>query len=165
MSITHYREATEGDCQFIVSGWSASYRMSRDVALLQMSDYADVMRGIVRAVLARPRTRTIIAHGEMLRGFISFEPSSVGASHIVHYIYVAMPYRGHGIARGLFDAAEIDPIRPFDYSCRTRASWELRSKAPLAIYNPLRARFAEEERPNEQRKEGPIVEYRRARAE
>jgi hypothetical protein len=147
--VTQYRPATTEDEPFIVSGWSSSYRMSKDCAFIQMDGYADVMHPIVRSVLARPRTRTIVAHGEVLHGFISFEHSTIGNPPLVHYVFVLLPYRRRGIARGLFTAAGIDPRGIFEYSARTRASWELivlHRKAPGARPNSLRARFAEEEK-------------------
>lgn len=142
------RPALPSDEMFIVSGWSSSYRKSRDIAFVQMSHYADAMHPIVRSVLARPAVRVMVAHGdEMLHGFIAYEHSKIGLSPLVHYIYVAQPYRRRGFARDLFEAAGIDPDRPFEYACRTEASWRLivvEKKAPESRYNPYRARYAEE---------------------
>lgn len=143
-----YRYAEPADEPFILSGWSASYRQSRDIAFVQMSAYADVMHPIVLSVLARPRVQTIVAHGEMRRGFICYEHSQTGRPPLVNYVYVAQPYRRQGHARGLFMAAGIDPDGPFEYAARTRMSWELHErhgKTPMARYNPFRARYAEEE--------------------
>jgi hypothetical protein len=146
---TSMRRARPADEPFIISGWSSSYRMSRDCAFIQMDGYADVMHPIVRSVLARPRTQTIVSEGDVLRGFISFEHSAIGNPPLVHYVFVALPYRRRGIARGLFDAAGIDPSQPFEQSCRTRASWEIQTLARKALGgrpNSIRARFAEEEK-------------------
>lgn len=131
-----YRNAVVDDRKFIVSGWSASYRMSRDISLLSMKDYAEVMHARIEGVLDLPHTTTIVAHGSALQGFISFQ-----APLYVLYVYVAQPFRGNGIARGLFAAAHIDPSSRFSYACRTRASWECRGKIPLAQYDPFPARF------------------------
>lgn len=139
--MTIYRYATPDDEPFIISGWSASYRTSRDISFVPMARYADYMHGIIRDVLARPALRVIVAEGAVLRGFIAYEPE-----HVV-YVYVAQPYRRQGFAWGLFAAAGIDPRKPFDYAARTKMSWELRGKVPLARYNPYRARYADEERP------------------
>lgn len=138
--MTSYRDATPEDEQFIVSGWSSSQRMTRDIPLVTMEQWAEVWHPVVRAALARPLVKTIVAHGELLRGFITYEPN------YVLYIYIAQPYRGWGIARGLFMAAGIDPLSRFGYACRTKASWELRGKTPSARYDPMRARFAEEQK-------------------
>lgn len=143
------RPASPDDDAFILSGWSASYRMSRDLPFVQMDAYADFMHPVIRSVLARPRTQTLVEAGEVQHGFISFEPSQLGAPTQVHYVYVAKPYRRRGCASDLFHAAGIDPNGPFEYASRTRASWELQvlhKKTPLARFNPLRSRFAEEER-------------------
>lgn len=140
------RPATPADEVFVTSGWSASYRMSRDVAFVQMSDYADHMHKVIAAVLARPRVKVLVSEGEVLRGFLVYEESDIGNPPLVIYIFVAQPYRKRGIARELFAAANIDPSKPFEYAARTRTSWELSRKTPLARYNPYRARFAEEMR-------------------
>lgn len=145
---TKFRPALPEDESFIVSGWSSSYRMSRDLAFVQMETYADYMHPIIKGVLARPRVQTIVAHGEVLHGFLTFERSLYQRPPLVIYVYVAQPYRRGGDARGLFDAAGIDPGQRFEFACRTKMSWELQQlhrKAPLAIYNPYRARYAEEE--------------------
>ncbi len=157
---TLYRPAQPDDEPFILSGWSSSMRLSRDVPFIQMDGYADVMHPIIRSVLARPRVTTIVAHGELLRGFITVERSRVGLAPLVMYVYVAQPYRKGGIATGLFEAAGIKPHSRFEYACRTKMSWQLRDKAPFARYNPFRARFAEEEEARDE--EGPRIEYRRS---
>lgn len=148
--MTTYREAEPADEMFIVSGWSSSQRMTRDLPLVQMKDYAALWHPVVRAVLARPRARTIVARGAAEpMGFICFEHSDLGNPPMVIYVYVAQPYRRHGIARALFEQAGIDPSGRFEYACRTKMSWELMEKlrkTPLAGYNPYRARFADEEK-------------------
>lgn len=144
-----FRAAIPEDESFILSGWSSSYRMSRDLAFVQMEAYAAHMHPIIRSVLARPRVQTIVAHGAVLHGFLTFERSQYERPPLVIYVYVAAPYRRLGAARGLFAAAGIDPRDRFEYACRTKASWELLElgrKAPLAAYNPYRARYAEEEK-------------------
>lgn len=146
--MTAFRAATPDDEPFIVSGWSSSYRTSRDVAFIQMGHYGDVMHAIIRGVLARPRAKVLVAHGEVLHGFLCYEPGPAGGLPLVIYVYVAQPYRRHGDAAGLFRTAGIDPLQPFEYAARTETSWrlmEIHRKAPLARYNPFRARFAEEE--------------------
>jgi len=135
-----YRAAVPADRAFIVSGWSSSYRLSRDISFIQMADYAKHMHAIVESVLARPRCEVIVAHGEVLRGFIAFERPD-----FVHYVYVAQPYRRNGHARGLFEAADIDPLSRFAFAARTKTSWELRGKVPAAQFDPFRARFAQKE--------------------
>jgi GNAT superfamily N-acetyltransferase len=135
------------DRAFVVSAWSSSLRMTRDVPFIPMSRWADVMRPIVEQLLDRPGPRTFIAHGSVLYGFITAEPG------YVYYAYVAQPFRRQGICRALFAAAHIDPAARWGYACRTRASWEIlvlpvlkggASRAPLAFYDPYRARFDNE---------------------
>lgn len=146
--MTTYRPALSADELFVVSGWSSSYRMSRDLAFVQMANYAEVMHPIVRSVLARPGAWTLVCEGRVLRGFICYEPAYDDRAPLVNYVYVAQPYRRRGHARGLFAAAGINPDEPFDFACRTKMSWELcvvHGKAQRARFNPMRARYAEKE--------------------
>jgi hypothetical protein len=98
------------------------------------------------------RFSVVVAHGEtgVLFGFIVSDPSDYVTTHrrttlkgCVLYVYVAAPFRRRGIARRLFLAAGIDPMQRFGYVYRTQWSWDLRSKIPLAIHEPLRARYEE----------------------
>lgn len=133
-----YRFADLDDRQFIVSGWSASYRMSRDISFIDMRDYAEVMHALIGKVLTQPRTKVIVAHGAVLQGFIAYQEPAY-----ILYCYVAQPFRRNGIAAGLFAAAGIDPESRFQYAARTKASWECRFKIPQAEYDPYRIRFQE----------------------
>jgi hypothetical protein len=146
------RNAVAEDRDFIVSGWSASLRSTRDIPLVPMALYADTFRPIITRHL--DRCLTIVAHGEtgVLFGFVAYDTSTyeVTTSNrkmrldgYVLYVYVAAPFRRRGVARRLFAAAGISPTQRFGYACRTRSSWELRSKTPLAEYEPFRARYEE----------------------
>lgn len=136
------RPALPADSQFVISGWSSSYRMSRD-STIPMPMWADTYHPIVRWYMARPNAVTLVSSGadvDARRGFICYE------SNLVHYVYVAEPFRGHGIARELFAAASIDPLSRFEYTHRTKTSWECRGKIPSARHNSYRGRFPEEKR-------------------
>ena len=146
------RPAIADDRAFIVSGWSASYRASRDVALIPMRLYAATYRPVISEHV--DRSRVLVAHGEagVLFGFIAYDHTvyvatiddeRVTLDGYVLYVYVASPFRRRGIARRLFTAAGISPTQRFGYACRTRWSWELRPKIPLAEYEPNRARHEE----------------------
>lgn len=144
------RPMAPGDRQFVVSGWSSSLRTSRDVPLIPMSRWSAIMHPVIEAALERPAVRTLVAHGEVLHGFVCAEPG------YVLYIYVAQPFRDRGVARALLEAAGISPEGPFGYACRTRASWELlviHRKCPLATYDPFRARFDDFDSPERRRSE------------
>ena len=138
------RPMSPDDRQFVLSGWSASYRMSRDLAFVPMSSYAGFMHPVITAVLARPTTEVLIDAGAVLRGFIAFEQPDY-----VIYLYVAQPFRKNGIARDLMLAAGIDPGDRYSYAARTRATWQLQfsGKMPLAQFDPMRVRFGKEDRP------------------
>lgn len=154
-----YRPATAEDRQFIVSGCSASLRMTRDLPLITMADYATIMHAQIAKMLDRAGAKTIVAEGSVLAGFICFERDAhivdevsthrrrgITIADYVFYVYVAQPFRRRfGVARGLFAAAGIDPASRFHYACRTLSSWELRDKIPLAHYSPFYARYSPEE--------------------
>lgn len=145
------RAAVAADRPFITSGWSSSYRLSHDCTT-PMSLYPRQKHEEVHFYL--DRAHALVAHGEtgVLFGFIVYDPTTyvaiLGGRRItldgyVLYVYVATPFRRRGIARQLFAAAGIAPTRRFGYLCRTRQSWELRSKIPLAEHEPHRARYEE----------------------
>jgi len=149
---TTLRPMLPADRAFVRSGWSSSLRTSRDVPLIPMRLWAAIMHPVIDHALDRPAARTIIAHGQVLQGFVCAEPAYTLEVHgrraemqgYVLYLYVALPFRRCGIARALMAAAGIDPARPFGYACRTRSSWELitlRKKYQFATYDPFRARF------------------------
>lgn len=157
----HTRPALADDRAFLVSGWSSSYRSSRDETA-PASLYARQKHEEVAFYL--DRAATLVAHGEtgVLFGFITYDPTTYGVARhevdartsrsrktfatfhgYVLYCYVAAPFRLRGIARRLFADAGIDPQERFGYLCRTRSSKELRSKLPLAEHEPNRARYEE----------------------
>ena len=163
------RPAIADDRDFIVSGWSASLRSSRDIPLVPMDTYAATFRPIVEHHLAV--ASALVAHGEagVLFGFLAYDPTTYVAMlgrrratlyGYVLYAYVAAPFRRRGVARRLFAAAGILPDQRFGYACRTRSSWELRSKIPLAEYEPFRARY--EEITNGRRQEAAAGQSERA---
>lgn len=147
------RPAIAADRMFVISGWSASLRMTRDVPLISMADWSSIMHPQIAKVIDRAGAQTIVAEGSVLAGFVCFERDArirdesrrTVVADYVFYIYVAQPFRRRGVARGLFDAAGIDPASRFHYACRTLSSWEVRPKFPAAHYSPYHARFQPEE--------------------
>jgi GNAT superfamily N-acetyltransferase len=156
------RPAIAADRPFVVSGWSSTYRSSRDETA-PASLYARHKHEEIDFYMSR--AETLVAHGEtgVLFGFLTYDPTTYARSRrevdvhgrsrrvfdtfygYVLYVYVAAPFRGRGIARQLFAAAGINPMQRFGYLYRTRSSWELRSKVPLAEHEPFRARYEETE--------------------
>ncbi|HEX4351832.1 MAG TPA: GNAT family N-acetyltransferase [Polyangiales bacterium] len=151
MSIVLTRPAVDADRQFIVSGWSASYRSSHDIALVPSEWYADIYHRVINYHL--DRVAVLVAHGETetLFGFIAFDPQTYVATindrrvtldgH-VYYIYIAEPFRRRRIARRLLEAAGIAPDQRFGFACRTRWSWMLRAKTPNAEYDSFKSRYS-----------------------
>jgi hypothetical protein len=139
------------DRPFIVSGWSSSYRASRNETR-PMALYATQKHAEIAFYLER--CSTLVAHGEtgVLFGFLAYDATEYlhdlahFGSHTFGYVlyaYTAEPFRRRGVQRALFAAAGIDPSRRFGFHCQTRSSWEIRSKIPLARHDPYRARYEE----------------------
>lgn len=152
-----YRPALAADRAFIVSGWSSSYRESRDCTT-PMAMYARHKHEEVESHISRVGAQVLVAETSVLAGFLCFETDArivdeLGAAvaDYVFYVYVAQPFRKRGVARGLFRAAGIDPASRFHYACRTLSSWELRSETPMARYSPYYARYSPEENQKHER--------------
>ena len=132
-----------------------------------MEDWHDVMAPQIEKIMARPGCRTIVAFNPKesdkridLHGWICFErdyqvmvrvrskegryveqPENTD-DPLVHYVFVKQPYRRPmGIARQLFVAADIDPMAPFNHTCRTSVVSKLSHVIPKARWQPLIARF------------------------
>lgn len=155
---TSNRLALPADRDFIVSGWSSSYRLSDRAGMIAMSRWADTMHREIDDVLARPSASTVTAYDTdsgVFQGFICADrnpgpPISdliTSGLPIVFYVYVKEAYRREGVARGLFASVGIDPMLPFTYACRTPIVGLLRDKIPFAKHDHLRARFPEGARP------------------
>jgi len=150
-----YRPAEQRDRDFVVSSWSSSYRTSYVAGLISMDSWADVMHRQLANVLDRPDVRTVVAvdteDRAFLYGFLTADttPQVEQLSDnkhrtwpaMLYYVFVKAAYRRSGIARGLFDAAELDPRSQFLYACKTPLAGRLVNKIPLAKWNPLVARF------------------------
>jgi hypothetical protein len=146
------------DRQFVLSGWSSSYRTSDRAGMIPMDEYAEVMHRWIGRILDHPSTVTLVAEqpGEtvedgkpFLYGFVCFSPPSY-----VYYLFVKTSYRrarsrynlASGYATQLLAATGIDPRSPFEYACHTATVSDLARKIPLAEHNPLPARFLHEHR-------------------
>lgn len=172
------RPMTSADRDFVVSGWSSSYRESFYAGMLSMETYAEVMHCEIGRVLAHPTTLALVAEepGEtdhagrpFLYGFVVARQGDVSIPTVarsvvgprrggrrkplpyLYYVYVKTAYRRgrerYGLSKGyaaqLFEAAGIDPARPFAYACQTAECFTLATKIPLGEFNPLPARYLE----------------------
>jgi GNAT superfamily N-acetyltransferase len=156
--IVVHRQHTPDDRDFIVSSWSSSFKRSHFAGMIHTDDWAAVMHPQIRRVLERPDARAMVAYEKtdpaFLYGFIAGDTSlhvpvvedgqrKVYTLPVVFYVFVKEAYRRVGIARGLFTALGVDPLRPFIYTGRTgvvRTLIEAR-KIPRADWNPLVARY------------------------
>ena len=144
-----FRLAAAHDRQFIISGWSSSFRTSHSAGMIHMDDWADVMHRQIVRVLDRPSVVTLVAYDTEetdriadLAGFIAFDNGRTVP--VVYYVYVPQTKRRLGIARSLFRRARIDPTKPFAFACKTAIVSQLKAKIPCAKWTPLTARFDEE---------------------
>lgn len=141
-----HRPVTDADRRFVVASWSASYKSAYAAGMVWDTDWADIMHRQIGRVLDLPDTKTIVAFETkdptFLYGFICGDTSEPVPS--VFYVYCKLPYRRHGIARGLFGALGVDPTQHFLYACRTDDSVRLADKIPRARWNPLVARYSKE---------------------
>jgi len=135
-----YRLAVTPDLPFIYGAWLSSFRTAHAAGVVRMARYAEVYKDTIGHLLLRPGVDVVVAEGEgVLSGFLCAERG--GHVPVVHYCYVEKPARGHGIARGMFRAAGIDPLKPFAFTFKTALVSRLKPKMPLAKYDPLQARF------------------------
>jgi hypothetical protein len=159
--MTAYRAMLDSDHDFVVSGWSSSFRTSKHAGLIAMATYADTMHLEIDAILKRSSTSVIVAHepGEVVMTNAGERPFLYGfiatrndlPMPYVYYVYVKSAFRRarrrHGRKRGhaedLFAAAGVDRSRRFGFACRTAISDQIQSdhKIPLAEWDPLPARF------------------------
>jgi hypothetical protein len=147
-----FRPATPADRDFIVTNWESSFQDANTAGIIPMVLWADMMTDVIGHYLDRAGTKTIVAYNPDaepgiadLHGFISGEPDD----RLVFYVYVEQPMRRFGIARRLFAALGVDPLKPFTYLCSTpilAPSRELVRKVPLAKWKPIRARYSKEAR-------------------
>lgn len=174
MPSLEYRPADERDAPFIVDSWVSSYRNAYAAGLISMTDWREVMTEQVRRVLLRPGVDAIVAchptdidGATDLYGWIAVERGysvpirtsemrggrrlhtttmQLADEPLVHYVFVKQAYRRMGIARGLFEAAHIDPARPFRYTCKTAMVRKLAGQIPGSEWAPLIARYPREDK-------------------
>jgi hypothetical protein len=143
MRIQHRDADGEDDLAFVVSTWSRAFKASPTAGMIADEDWAGVMHGQIRKLIARPGVRTVVAcdpaEPRFLYGFIAGDPEL----RVVHFCYVKQPFRRAGCARGLFNALGIDPLLPFRFTCWTYAVPELGAKTPRATYDANLARYAD----------------------
>jgi GNAT superfamily N-acetyltransferase len=143
------------DVKFVVESWLEGQRTSYSAGLVAIEDWFDVMRPQYTKLMRRPGMQTVVAYEktdpDFLYGSIIADPTEQrvpdksGSLHwwpaLVLFVFVKQNYRREGIGRALFSAVGVDVTKPFLYACNTVTASRLASKAPLAKFNPLAARF------------------------
>lgn len=154
-----YRPAEGRDLPLILDAWLSSFRTSNSAGIIAMKRWKPVMTPELLDILARRGVEAWVAYhpeadmGSDLYGFLIAEkdvsemtPRGLVKTDqpLVHYVYVRLPYRRNGVARGLFRAAGVDPSKPFLYTFKTPTVANLSKKIPCASWRPLIARFSKE---------------------
>ena len=146
-----FRPAEPDDRSFIVHAWVSSYQLANAAGLIAMDRWWSVFAPEVERIIDRPTSRTVVAYKRDepdriadLQGFITVDTDDEEWSPVVHYCYVKEAFRRAGRARALFEAAGVDPGRPFSYTSTNATVSRLYQarKLPYAKWCPLIARFA-----------------------
>lgn len=147
------RPLEQEERDLVVHAWLESFRLANTAGLIAMDRWWDVMAPEATRILDREGTETLVAYETEeesgiadLYGFLVFDKTPelpYRSAPMVYYAYTKGPYRKAGYQRLLFEAAGIDPSKPFVYSCSTPAESEIRRarKIPCAQWKPLLARF------------------------
>ena len=144
MTVVAYRNAIEADRTFVISAWIDSFKFSHTAGQVPFDRWYDTMWPVVECLLNCDGVDTIVAHTPdedgtaNLHGFIT--AAACNQLPLVHYVYVKQAYRRWGIARGLFRAVGVDPLKPFVYTFKTATVAKLARKIPLARWEPNRSR-------------------------
>jgi len=104
-----FRPAAPADEAFIFSTWLKSYKhSSRFAQPITPKIFFARHHKIVERILAMPQTQVIVCASKedqnTILGYLAF---TAGPRPIVHFCYVKVPFRKMGIAKGLFDDANI----------------------------------------------------------
>lgn len=176
MSGYQLRDMRPDDRRFVIKSWIDSYRSSKSAGILMNQpfevggvayDFEAVMNATIGRLLDAEGVHVIVASNPLVlppkdvHGFLVYEvapqvttyryPSyervrTSSALPLVHYCFMKKIYRGFGIARALFRAAQINPDEPFLYTCSTGISEQIKkaNKIPRAQWEPSCARYVKE---------------------
>lgn len=145
-----HRPIEPHDRRFVVDAWARSFQNADTAGMISPARWFAVIIPEIERILDARDTETFVAYEPNdkdrladLYGFIVMDRSA--PPPIVYYCYTKSVYRRAGIARGLFDAAGIDPGRLFLYTCTTAVVSRLvfDRKLPHAVWSPHMARFAD----------------------
>lgn len=111
-----FRDAEEGDTNFILSSWLKSFRDSEFAKEMSNAVYFAGHQRLVKDAIARSRIVVAVNPGDprQIYGWICFEQK--GDYQVLHYFYVKEIYRGFGLGTKLFNYIR---KKPFVYTHRT----------------------------------------------
>lgn len=112
------RGIVQADIPFIINSWLKSFRSSRWAGSLPNNVYWDAYHKAIEVILERPDTTVSVAclseNPDQILGYIVYCPDAV------HYLYVKLSLRRHGIGKRLLTSA-IGDAKHFRYTFRTDA--------------------------------------------
>lgn len=131
------RYAPETDEAFIYSSWLNTYKHDSYFAKrIKPYVFFKGHRQILNHILFKPIVKALIAHPkdepDTITGYLIYERHE---KPVVHFVFVKKEFQKLGIARTLFDAAEIDP-QDFTFTHWTMPVNDLIQKYPNIIYDP-----------------------------
>ena len=99
-----FRDATPADEGVVFHAWLVAHRKHGDwPPRLSSRRYFDEHKLVIAEILARPRTRTIVAcdpaRPELVYGFVCAERG------VLHWLYVKESMQGNGLGRALLERA------------------------------------------------------------
>lgn len=111
MDAIHTRPYTKEDEAFIFATWLRSYRNSSQFARnIEHDTFYKWHHLIVERILERPTSRTLVAHPKddpnIILGYLVTETQA--PENYIHWVFVKRPFRRMGVARKLFQAAEVN---------------------------------------------------------
>lgn len=157
--------------RLVVASFVDSYADAHAAGLVAFDDWRDVMTPQVCRILSRAGVEVTVAYHPDepdrradVYGWVAVErgydvirkrrehgrwvEKKVPTDEpLVHYVFVKQPFRQMGLARRLFHAAGVDPMRPFNHTCKTGVVSKLAPKVPFARWQPLIARFPKPSNP------------------
>lgn len=109
------RDAKPEDMAFVITTWRQSFEGASAVRGADREHYREEMTLAIRRLCDRATVRVACdpTDEDTLAGFAAFRPLTDDRAEL-HYIYVKLNFRGHGIARDLLDG-----VRVVSYTFRT----------------------------------------------
>lgn len=134
VKIRGYRDADES---FIFKTWLDNYKGSPFARRIKPRVYYKAHHAVIEWILKKPTTKVFVAcdpaYIDSIYGFLVVDESE--GIPIIHYVFVKAVFQGHGVARLLFETAEIDMTHAV-FTHWTNAADSALDRFPDLTYNP-----------------------------